>query len=85
MDWAGRQRPSKSSDKLVLLGLGHFAHASTGKSFPSIAALSEWCVLGRQTIIECIARLEASGLIEDTGERVGRTRQVKVWVLRNDR
>lgn len=80
-DWASRQRPAKSSDKMILWALGDHAAKGGNRAFPSVAALCDFTLLKRQTVMECLARLEATGLIRDTGERVGRTKQIKVWEL----
>jgi pyocin large subunit-like protein len=82
LQWSLRQNPPKSADKFVLLAL--VAHLPPGKRtcFPSIAAICDLALLKRQTVIDCPATLEALGLIEDTGDRSGRTRQIKVWRVR---
>lgn len=79
--WAARQKLQRSADKLILLGLAESAARGTHESFPSIAALVEFSSLDRKTVITALDRLEADELIKDTGVRVGRTRQVKVYRL----
>jgi transposase len=63
------------------LALADTANKVSWHSFPSIARLSEVTGLDRKTIIESLQRLKERGLILETGERKGRTRQVKVYRL----
>jgi hypothetical protein len=80
--WAAKQRPGSSSAKLVLLGLASCADANHC-AYPSIQWLCDFSDLNRKTVIASLQRLEAeAALIEDTGERRGRTNQVKVYRLR---
>lgn len=80
--WAAKQKTGSSSAKLVLLGLASCADANHC-AFPSVAWLSEFGDLDRKTVISALQRLEEGmfPLIEDTGERKGRTKQVKVYRL----
>lgn len=78
--WAARQRPGKSSGKLVLLGLASCADANHC-AYPSLQWLCDFSDLDRKTVIAALDRLMEIGLIEDTQERRGRTKQVKVYRL----
>ena len=80
--WAAKQRPGSASAKLVLLGLASCADANHC-AFPSVQWLCDFSDLNRKTVIAAIQRLEDGmfPLIEDTGERRGRTGQVKVYRL----
>lgn len=80
--WAGKQRPGSASAKLVLLGLASCADANHC-AFPSVQWLCDFSDLNRKTVIAALQRLEEGmfPLIEDTGERRGRTAQVKVYRL----
>lgn len=80
--WAGKQRPGSASAKLVLLGLASCAD-SNHCAFPSIQWLCDFSDLNRKTVIAALQRLEDGmfPLIQDTGERRGRTSQVKVYRL----
>ena len=80
--WAAKQRPGSASAKLVLLGLASCADANHC-AFPSIQWLCDFSDLNRKTVIAALQRLEDGmfPLIEDTGERRGRTLQVKVYRL----
>jgi len=81
--WAAKQRPGSASAKLVLLGLASCADAHHC-AYPSVDWLCEFGDLNRKTVIAALQRLEEGlcPLIEDTGERRGRTKQVKVYRLR---
>lgn len=79
--WAAKQSPGSSGTKLVLLGLAECADRTHHLAFPSIAALVEFCCLDRKSVIANLSKLEAAGLIADTGRRVGRTGQIKVYQL----
>jgi pyocin large subunit-like protein len=79
--WAGRCNPGSPALKLVLLGLAECAHRDTCKAWPSIAALSEFTCLNRKTIIAALDTLCARNFISETGEKQGKTGQVKVYFL----
>lgn len=81
VEWAARQRPLQPPDKLVLWALADAHNARTGRAFPSVAAIGEFTGWQRKAVLASLGRLVRAGLIVDTGERVGRTRQVKVWAL----
>lgn len=78
--WAWQQRVGKSSAKTVLLSLADLANARD-ECYPSIPALVFDTELNRKTVIANLDYLEKIGLIEDSGNRVGRTGQVKVYRL----
>lgn len=80
--WAARQKCGSSSAKLVLLGLASCAGADHC-AYPSVAWLCEFGDLNRKTVIAALQRLEEGmfPLIVDTGERKGRTKQIKVYRL----
>jgi hypothetical protein len=77
--WAAKQSPGSSGAKLVLLGLAECASRGHGLAFPSIAELVEFSCLDRKSVIANLDKLETQGLITDTGKRVGRTGQIKVY------
>ncbi|MDQ6988484.1 MAG: helix-turn-helix domain-containing protein [Mariprofundaceae bacterium] len=60
--WAWKEKGIKSSDKIVLLSLADRANEAH-VCFPSITRLAADTCLNRKTIIECLLRLENSGLI----------------------
>lgn len=77
--WALRQPVSQSSAKFVLVVLANCASADTGVAYPSIAYLSQSTGQDRKTVVRNLARLVEWGLIEDTGRRVGVTKQIVVY------
>lgn len=78
--WAWKQRVGKSSAKLVLLSLADLADEQN-RSWPSIKHLELDTELNRKTIIDSLGHLERHGFLIDTGDRKGRTGQVKVYQL----
>lgn len=78
--WAWQQQVGKSSAKLVLLSLADLADEQN-LSWPSIKHLELDTELNRKTIIDSLAHLERNGFLMDTGDRKGRTGQVKVYQL----
>lgn len=81
LKWASNCRPGSPARKLVLFALADAADRTTATCFPSQAAIAEFSDLNRKTILAALADLEHAGFIIDTGERVGRTGQVKVYRL----
>lgn len=80
MSWAFELDLKPATLKFLLVALADNADAM-GELFPSITALSRKTSLDRKTVIRGIDHLESIGLLEDTGKRVGRTRQTKVYDL----
>lgn len=70
----------KALKRLVLLSLADRA-GEDHTCFPSISRLRDDTTLDRKTVLKIIAELIEDGLIEDTGERKGVTKQVKVYHL----
>lgn len=70
----------KSLNKLVLLSLTDRA-AEDHRCWPSIARLEQDKELDRKTILRILAELQEDGLIKDTFERKGASKQVKVFRL----
>ena len=79
MTWAFRQK-MKSSIKFVLITLCDYADAEN-RLWPSISDLVEKTCMDRKTIMAAIDTLEKNGYLIDTGERRGRTKQVKVYFV----
>lgn len=77
--WAFRQDIKPSGLKFTLVAMCECANYRTGRIFASIAHLSEITGQDRKAIIANTAELEKRGFITDTGERTGRTNQVKVY------
>lgn len=79
--WAAKAKGLRPAEKLVLIGLAECAHRQTNECFPSLAALVEFSGLDRKTVVSALSRLVDLRLIEPTGERAGRTRQIVVYRL----
>lgn len=83
--WKVRQKQKKGGSlkplkKLVLLSLADRA-SEDHCAFPSMSRLVEDTEMDRKTVLKIIEELIEDGLIVDTGERKGRTKQVKVYQL----
>lgn len=79
--WAAKCKPGSMADKMVLLALAESAGRESGLAFPSVAAICEFGNMDRKTVLASLARLHDAGFIRDTGKRMGRTSQVKVFEL----
>lgn len=77
--WAFKVNLKPSALKFTLVALCECANYKTGHIYPSIAHLQEITGQDRKTLIANIAKLEQLGLLVDTGERSGRTGQIKVY------
>lgn len=77
--WAFKVNLKPSALKFTLVALCECANYKTGHIHPSIAHLEEITGQDRKTLIANIAKLEQYGLLVDTGERAGRTGQIKVY------
>lgn len=80
--WAIKQPVPKSSAKFVLVMLSNLASPDPRGNviaWPSIAYLSETTALDRKTVLASLALLREAGLIEDMGDRVGKTSSVVVY------
>lgn len=74
---SGSLKPLK---RLVLLSFADRA-GEDHTCYPSVKRLEDDTNLDRKTVMKIIAELIEDGLIVDTGERKGRTKQVKVYRL----
>lgn len=77
--WAFKLDVKPSSVKFTLVALCECANFKTGRITPSIAHLCEITGQDRKTVIANVAELERRGIIQDTGERCGATKQIKVY------
>lgn len=77
--WAFKVNLKPSALKFTLVALCECANYKSGHIYPSIAHLEEITGQDRKTLIANIAKLELLGLIVDTGERAGKTGQIKVY------
>lgn len=80
MRWAKKVKTGKSSAKAVLTWMADMCGADLC-AFPSIPALAEATELDKKTVQSSLQYLVSIGLIEDTGERRGRTKQIPVYRL----
>lgn len=83
--WAFKQQVPSAATKFVLVALAECAHYKTGRIYPSIEHIREITSLNRKTIIASIDWLSANGYLIDTGEREGRTKQIKVYLAALER
>lgn len=77
--WAFKLDVKPSSVKFTLVALCECANYKTGRITPSVAHLCEITGQDRKTVIANVAELERRGIIADTGERCGATKQIKVY------
>jgi Helix-turn-helix domain len=80
INWAFQTPLASSSMKFVLVTLADNAD-SEGKAWPCTETISFKTALDRKTVVAAIDRLESMKLIADSGDRKGRTGQVKVYQL----
>ncbi|WP_157722824.1 helix-turn-helix domain-containing protein [Stenotrophomonas pictorum] len=80
--WALKLPIKQSSAKFVLTVLANCASGDTWLAFPSVGYLAEATGQDRKTVMANLARLREWGLIEDSGRRMGDTKQVIVYRLR---
>lgn len=83
--WTVRQKQKKGGclkplKKLVLLSLADRS-SEDHRAYPSMNRLVNDTEMDRKTVLKIIDELIEDGLIVDTGERKGRTKQVKVYQL----
>jgi len=77
--WAFKQDIKPSGLKFTLVAMAECANFKTGLVFASTAHLCEITGQDRKAVLANQAELESRGLIEDTGERAGKTKQIKVY------
>jgi len=81
LGWASKQKPGRVADKMVLIALADRHNEESDVSYPSVAWLADFSCLDRKTVVAALNRLESAGLISDSGQRVGKTKQVKAYSL----
>jgi len=82
MGWAARQRNIGSAAlKLVLLYMAERVDDESGFAWPSVAWLSERTEQDERTVRKCLKALQEQGQLMDTGQKVGRQKNVTVWRL----
>lgn len=77
--WAFKLNVKPSSLKFTLIALCECANYQTGRITPSVAHISQITGQDRKTVMANVAELERRNLIKDTGQKVGRTGQIKVF------
>ncbi|MCQ8119829.1 helix-turn-helix domain-containing protein [Methylomonas rosea] len=80
-EWAFAQQGISSAEKFILVAMAKRAGNDLAEYFQSIASLCEETALNRKTAIKSLKALCESGLISDTGKRVGDTKQVVVYQI----
>lgn len=80
INWALKQPVPSSTAKFVLAILANCSDAQ-GCCYPSTQHLVDATAQDRKTVLNGLSKLESLGFIKDTGQRCGRTAQVKVWQL----
>ena len=80
MRWAKKVKTGKSSSKALLTWLADMCGADLC-AYPSVAALAEATEMDRKTVLAGLQHLQEIGLVVDTGERRGRTKQIPVYKL----
>lgn len=80
ISWACRQSVGKSSTKFVLVALANHADAQ-GFAWPSIVSICETTEQDRKTVIAALKTLCDAGLLVDTGQKKGGTKQVILYQL----
>jgi hypothetical protein len=78
--WAAKQKPGNLAAKMVLLALANYANEA-GEAYPSTAAIAEFGDMNHKTATVALDRLEALGMIADTGKKQGKSGQIKVYRL----
>jgi hypothetical protein len=81
LNWAFAQKIKPATRKFVLVTLANFANEDS-LAFPCIQTLEDFTCLDRKTIVSCLTSLMRDGLIEDTGDRKGITKQVRVFKVK---
>lgn len=62
-----------------MLVLADYADGIDSHAYPSVKTLSKVTELNRKTVMQALVSLRESGLIQDTGERIGHTKSVPVY------
>lgn len=82
--WAWQQKVKPSSAKLLLMAIADCANPETGLAFPSVDCLVDMTGQDRKTVISGLEKLsdpKALRMMQDTGARTGRTKQIPIYQL----
>lgn len=82
LDWVFKQDIHPSWLKFTLVALADCA-GDEGECWPSIAHICATTSLDRKTVIKALDQLTVLGYLAETGEKRGRTKQVKVYILKD--
>ena len=80
ISWALTQDIPRTSEKFLLVMLANYADKD-GYCYPSIERLAQELSQNRKTVIKSIKSLIESGLLRDSGRRIGATKSVVVYQL----
>lgn len=80
MAWVSEQDIRPATAKFVLFALANNVDEN-GFAWPSVKYLCRFTSQDRKTVLASVARLEEMGWLVDSGQRRGRTNQVKVYRL----
>lgn len=80
MAWAVQQDIPRTSEKFLLVMLANYAD-DEGICYPSIERLAKELSQDRKTVIKSIKSLVNSGVLKDTGRRIGYTKSVVVYKI----
>jgi len=78
--WVFKQEIKPASVKFVLVALADNS-GDTGEAWPAVSTICRKTSLERKTVIGALDKLCSMNLIRDSGRRMGRTNQVKVYQL----
>ena len=81
LKWAAEQRAGDLSANAVLQVYADHA-TKTGRTWVDSKTIAERLQTTKPTVLDAISRIIARGLMEDTGERVGKTGKVRVFQLK---
>lgn len=78
--WAISMKPDRMADKMVLLAYANGA-SPYGRAFASVAYICQFGCMDEKTVLASVKRLVDGGYLVDTGEKTGRSGQIKVYQL----
>lgn len=84
--WSYRQHTGSASTKAVLVALADLARDESDlKAFPCLKEICERTELNRKTVINALDALVKGGFVTDSGERKGKTGQIRVFQFTLDK
>lgn len=82
VNWAEKQSVDNPLAKLLLLILAKCANKAEALAWPSVGRLAKSSGVDERSVRRGLAHLRAMSLIEDSGQRRGKTNGIRVWRLR---